>query len=82
MIKCLDDFFKMLFSKKESNEPNIEIPIKIEKEEILEMPKVIEPQYPNVKILIDNGHGNNTSGKRSPYSQNKITPNIDFYEYK
>ena len=48
MIKCLDDFFKMLFSKKESNEPNIEIPIKIEKEEILEMPKVIEPQYPNV----------------------------------
>jgi N-acetylmuramoyl-L-alanine amidase len=72
----------MLFSKKESNEPNIEIPIKIEKEEILEMPKVIEPQYPNVKILIDNGHGNNTSGKRSPYSQNKITPNIDFYEYK
>ena len=82
MIKCLDYFFKMLFSKKESNEPNIEIPIKIEKEEILEMPKVIEPQYPNVKILIDNGHGNNTSGKRSPYSQNKVSPNINFYEYK
>jgi N-acetylmuramoyl-L-alanine amidase len=75
MIKCLDDFFKMLFSKKENNEP-------IEKEEVLEMPKIIEPQYPNVKILIDNGHGNNTSGKRSPYSQNKISPNIDFYEYK
>lgn len=75
MIKCLDDFFKMLFSRKENNEP-------IEKEEVLEMPKIIEPQYPNVKILIDNGHGNNTSGKRSPYSQNKISPNIDFYEYK
>lgn len=82
MIKCLDDFFKMLFSKKESNEPIIETPIKIEKEEVLETPIVIEPKYPNVKILIDNGHGNNTSGKRSPYSQNKITPNIDFYEYK
>ena len=82
MIKCLDDFFKMLFSKKESNEPIIETPIKIEKEEVLETPKVIKPQYPNVKILIDNGHGNNTSGKRSPYSQNKITPDINFYEYK
>jgi N-acetylmuramoyl-L-alanine amidase len=82
MKKYLDDFFKMLFSKKENNEPNIEIPIKIEKEEVLERPKDIKPQYPNVKILIDNGHGNNTSGKRSPYSQNKIAPNIDFYEYK
>lgn len=82
MIKCLDDFFKMLFSKKENNEPIIETPIKIEKEEVLETPKIIEPQYPNVKILIDNGHGNNTSGKRSPYSQNKVSPNISFYEYK
>jgi N-acetylmuramoyl-L-alanine amidase len=82
MIKCLDDFFKMLFSKKESNEPIIETPIKIEKEEVLETPKIIEPQYHNVKILIDNGHGNNTSGKRSPYSQNKVSPNISFYEYK
>lgn len=82
MIKCLDNFFKMLFSKKENNEPIIEVPIKTEKEEVLETPKVIEPQYPNIKILIDNGHGNNTSGKKSPYSQNKIAPNIDFYEYK
>lgn len=82
MIKCLDDFFKMLFSKKENNEPIIETPIKIEKEEVLETPKIIEPQYPNVKILIDNGHGNNTSGKRSPYSQNKVSPNISFYEYE
>lgn len=82
MIKYLDEFFKMLFSKKENNEPIIETPTKIEKVEVLETPKVIEPQYPNVKILIDNGHGNNTSGKKSPYSQNKISPNIDFYEYK
>ena len=51
MIKCLDDFFKMLFSKKESNEPIIETPIKIENEEVLETPIVIEPKYPNVKIL-------------------------------
>ena len=35
-----------------------------------------------MKILIDNGHGIDTKGKRSPYSANKITPAIDFYEYK
>lgn len=34
------------------------------------------------KILLDNGHGNNTLGKRSPYSANKIGPEIEFYEYK
>lgn len=34
-----------------------------------------------VKILIDNGHGNGTKGKRSPYSANKIEPAFDFYEY-
>ena len=52
MMKCLKNFLKMLFSKKEV---------------VLEAPKVIEPQYPNVKILVDNGHGNNTAGKRSPH---------------
>lgn len=35
-----------------------------------------------MKILIDNGHGDNTSGKRSPYSANKVLPAIEFYEYK
>ena len=52
------------------------------KEVVLEAPKVIEPQYPNVKILVDNGHGNNTEGKRSPYSLCKVEPAIDYYEYK
>ena len=67
MMKCLKNFLKMLFSKKEV---------------VLETPKVIEPQYPNVKILVDNGHGNNTEGKRSPYSLCKVEPAIDYYEYK
>ena len=35
-----------------------------------------------MKILIDNGHGNNTAGKRSPWSAHKVAPEIDFYEYK
>lgn len=82
MVKCLDNFLKMSFSKKENNEPTIEIPIEMEKEVILGAPKVAEPQYPNVKILIDNGHGNNTVGKRSPYSLCGVEPAIDFYEYK
>lgn len=33
-------------------------------------------------ILIDNGHGNNTPGKKSPYSCYGIKPEIEFYEYK
>ena len=83
MIKCLDDFFKMLFSKKENNvlaTPNTNI----EDSPVFETPKVevITPQYENVKILIDNGHGDNTGGKRSPYSLNKVKPAIEYYEYK
>ena len=83
MIKCLDDFFKMLFSKKENNvlaTPNTDT----EDSPVFETPKVevITPQYENVKILIDNGHGNNTGGKRSPYSMYKVKPAIEYYEYK
>lgn len=33
-------------------------------------------------ILIDNGHGNNTPGKKSPYSCYGVKPEIEFYEYK
>lgn len=82
MMKCLDNFFKMLVSKKVNNEPTTEGPTEIEEGVVLETPKVVEPQYPNVKILIDNGHGNNTAGKRSPYSLCGVEPAIDFYEYK
>ena len=84
MMKCLNDFFNKLFSKEDNSEPVIEEPIEFEEKEevILKTPKVIESQYPNIKILIDNGHGNNTGGKRSPYSLCKVKPAIDFYEYK
>lgn len=33
-------------------------------------------------ILVDNGHGNNTPGKRSPYSACGVFPQLDYYEYK
>lgn len=35
-----------------------------------------------VKILIDNGHGDNTPGKRSPFSCYGTLPEIPFFEYK
>ena len=41
-----------------------------------------QKSYNHVKILIDNGHGSNTAGKRSPYSLCGVEPAIDFYEYK
>jgi len=35
-----------------------------------------------MKILVDNGHGYNTPGKRSPYSGHGVEPEIPFFEYK
>lgn len=43
---------------------------------------VNEEKYPNIKIVIDNGHGNDTKGKMSPFSANKIEPPIPFYEWE
>ena len=34
-----------------------------------------------MKILIDNGHGKETAGKRSPYSSYKVQPALDFFEW-
>lgn len=51
-------------------------------ETIFETPSVEGNKYSHIKILIDNGHGENTYGKRSPYSANKVEPEIDFFEYK
>ena len=36
----------------------------------------------DMKILIDNGHGKDTPGKRSPYSACGTLPAIPFYEYQ
>ena len=35
-----------------------------------------------IKILIDNGHGIDTAGKRSPYSATGVKPEIPFFEYR
>lgn len=48
---------------------------------VLETPIKEGEKYNNIKILIDNGHGENTKGKRSPYSANGVEPSINFMEY-
>lgn len=68
IIKMIIDFFKSLFSKKELN-----------------MGVVMEEELTyrsKIKILIDNGHGVETAGKRSPYSMTGVEPAIPFFEYK
>lgn len=35
----------------------------------------------NVVICLDNGHGENTPGKRSPWSASKVPPELPFREY-
>lgn len=68
IIKKIVEFLKQIFSKKENE---------------LGMTLTEELNYrSNIKILIDNGHGINTLGKRSPYSMTGIEPKIPFFEYE
>lgn len=68
IIKKIVEFLKQIFSKKENE---------------LGMALTEELNYRSkIKILIDNGHGINTSGKRSPYSMTGIEPKIPFLEYE
>ena len=36
----------------------------------------------SIKILIDNGHGKDTPGKRSPYSATKVEPELPYLEWE
>ena len=63
---CLNNFFK---SKDKISKPS---------DVMYENINNVSP----IKILIDNGHGNDTPGKRSPYSCSGVEPAIEFYEYK
>ena len=96
LLKAILEILKALFGKKEntmSGASNEVVPPQIESGETTDennaqdsggteqegaMTEFVSP----VKILIDNGHGNDTAGKRSPYSAYKTKPAIDFYEYK
>ena len=68
IIKKIIEFLKQIFSKKENE---------------LGMTLTEELNYRSkIKILIDNGHGINTLGKKSPYSMTGIEPKIPFFEYE
>jgi N-acetylmuramoyl-L-alanine amidase len=85
MCKKLDELFSLFFNKKE------EKPIKTEVEETvtveteippeIEQPEITEIEMKNVVICLDNGHGEETPGKRSPWSACKVKPELPFREY-
>ncbi len=92
---ALINFFKFLFRKKEEPENNEvtcnENDTIIEHDEPIDNPidelnlgQSCEQMSNGCKmvILIDNGHGDNTPGKKSPYSCYGVKPEIEFYEYK
>ena len=73
MLNLIINFFKKIFGK-----------TKNVKNEILKDEKKynMDKKVSEIKILLDNGHGITTRGKRSPYSMNKVEPCIEFYEYQ
>ena len=88
---ALINFFKSLFGKKEEHENNEVICNEndtiVEHDEPIDEPNLGQSgeQMSNgckMVILIDNGHGDNTPGKKSPYSCYGVKPEIEFYEYK
>ena len=52
----------------------------VEEHEINEE-EMIESGHKNVVVCLDNGHGDNTPGKRSPWSACKVPPELPFREY-
>lgn len=72
IIISLTNYLKTLYNKDTNTTNDVVLESTIKEGE----------KYKNIKILIDNGHGKNTNGKRSPYSANKVEPKIDFFEYK
>lgn len=97
ILEAIIKFFASLLGKKEEPVIDDNTPISnetdtivsgeentIDDEEFDEVEPVLGTPENNFKtvILIDNGHGENTGGKRSPYSLYGIKPELDFYEYK
>lgn len=95
-FKAIINFFKTLFSKRPIIDNTMDETISNETDtivntetnnEIIDEPGLGEPvehEQNNCEmvILIDNGHGHNTPGKKSPYSCYGVKPEIEFCEYK
>lgn len=78
IMEFIHNLFKILFGSKTVETDKCDDGDVVD-DALLEVP---QKSYNHVKILIDNGHGSNTGGKRSPYSLCGVEPTIDFYEYK
>lgn len=93
-LKTIIDFFLKLFGKKNEDEEQTIVTnesgdtvVVNEKEDVEENVEteeinILTGKEKSMKILIDNGHGYDTAGKRSPYSMYKVEPAVEFYEYK
>lgn len=89
ILEKIIEFFKKLFSVKEEsnigcsqNNNQEEQEMASTTTEIHVEPEIIENKVnTSVHILIDNGHGNDTVGKKSPYSMNGVEPKIEFEEW-
>lgn len=95
LLEIIISFFQSLFQRNtnENNNINIETEdiqivdeIKVDDDIVEEI--ILDSQIENIKyqenclVLLDNGHGSDTSGKRSPYSAVGVKPELDYYEYK
>lgn len=95
-FNAIINFFKTLFSKRPIIKDENDEPISNETDTIvnneIHNESIDEPNLGesgesgqndcDMVILIDNGHGDNTPGKKSPYSCYGVKPEIEFYEYK
>ena len=88
LFELIKKLFEHIFGKAESNEAETQDPVaQTESSDSGEtINNETEENQENMKsemvILIDNGHGDDTPGKRSPWSANGVKPEIEFYEYK
>lgn len=95
ILEMLIEFIRALFSAKPIENNNNEedtVITEVDNQEITnsneeamestEEPIVAAPVNTKIKILIDNGHGKETPGKKSPYSAHKTKPAIPFEEWE
>lgn len=85
MCKKLDELLSLFFNKKEEKPTETEVvetdTVETETPPEVEQPEIIEVEMKNVVICLDNGHGEETPGKRSPWSACKVKPELPFREY-